>query len=84
VLTDDQSLICVPFVRGYSFKNKEWVLFNIEHLTPIEWTAGLFENLVLPAAEKDLLLALAKSHNKGPSTFDDFVIGKGKGNGRPS
>ena len=77
-LTDNEYLICVPFVRGYSFKSKEWVLLNIENLRPVQWTEDLFENLVLPAEEKDLLLALAKSHSDAKkNTFDDFVIGKG-------
>ncbi|KAH7354677.1 P-loop containing nucleoside triphosphate hydrolase protein [Rhexocercosporidium sp. MPI-PUGE-AT-0058] len=79
-LTDNEYLICVPFVRGYSFKRKDWVLLNIENLRPVQWTEGLFENLVLPAEEKDLLLALAKSHcDAKANTFDDFVIGKGRG-----
>ncbi|KAH7398040.1 P-loop containing nucleoside triphosphate hydrolase protein [Cadophora sp. MPI-SDFR-AT-0126] len=79
-LTDNEYLICVPFVRGYSFKSKEWVLLNIEYLRPVQWTEDLFENLVLPAEEKDLLLALAKSHcDAKANTFDDFVIGKGRG-----
>ncbi len=78
-LTDNEYLICVPFVRGYSFKSKEWVLLNIENLRPVQWTEDLFENLVLPAEEKDLLLALAKSHcDAKANTFDDFVIGKGE------
>lgn len=77
-LTDNEYLICVPFVRGYSFKSKEWVLLNIENLRPVQWTEDLFENLVLPAEEKELLLALAKSHcDAKANTFDDFVIGKG-------
>ncbi|KAH9204416.1 P-loop containing nucleoside triphosphate hydrolase protein [Leptodontidium sp. 2 PMI_412] len=79
-LTDNEYLICVPFVRGYSFKSKEWVLLNIENLRPVQWTEDLFENLVLQAEEKDLLVALAKSHfDAKANTFDDFVIGKGRG-----
>jgi AAA+ superfamily predicted ATPase len=34
--------------------------------------------LVLPAEEKNLLLALANSYSKDTNTFVDFVIGKGK------
>ncbi|KAL2070945.1 hypothetical protein VTL71DRAFT_13971 [Oculimacula yallundae] len=79
-LTDNELLICVPFVRGYSFKSKDWVLLNIENLRPVQWNEDLFDNLVLPTEEKDLLLALAKSHcDEKMNTFDDFVIGKGKG-----
>lgn len=91
-LSDEELLMCVPFVRGYSFKSKEWgksppqmknrsliykVMLNIKDLKPIEWTDDLFKNLVLPEEEKDLLLALARSHAKMKSTFDDFVVGKG-------
>lgn len=78
-LSDEDLLICVPFVRGYSFKSKEWVYLNIDNLRPVHWTEDLFSNLVLPTEEKDLLLALAKSHSRSTSHFDDFVIGKGKG-----
>ncbi|KAF8849743.1 putative AAA family ATPase [Acephala macrosclerotiorum] len=78
-LKDEDLLICVPFVRGYSFKSKEWVYLNIDNLRPVHWTEDLFSNLVLPTEEKDLLLALAKSHSRSTSHFDDFVIGKGKG-----
>ncbi|KAH9204623.1 P-loop containing nucleoside triphosphate hydrolase protein, partial [Leptodontidium sp. 2 PMI_412] len=47
---------------------------------PLRQTEDLFENLVLLAEEKDLLLALAKSHcDAKAKTFDDFVIGKGRG-----
>jgi len=78
-LSDENLLLCVPFVRGYSFKSKEWVNLNIENLRPVQWTEDLFSNLVLPTEEKDLLLALAKSHSKSTDHFDDFVIGKGRG-----
>ncbi|KAE8445949.1 hypothetical protein EG329_012728 [Mollisiaceae sp. DMI_Dod_QoI] len=78
-LTDEDLLICVPFVRGYSFKSKEWIHLNIDNLRPVQWTEDLFSNLVLPTEEKDLLLALAKAHSQSTSHFDDFVIGKGKG-----
>ncbi|KAL5328167.1 hypothetical protein ACEPPN_001663 [Leptodophora sp. 'Broadleaf-Isolate-01'] len=47
---------------------------------PLRQTEDLFKNLVLLAEEKDLLLALAKSHcDAKAKTFDDFVIGKGRG-----
>jgi SpoVK/Ycf46/Vps4 family AAA+-type ATPase len=55
------------------------VHLNIESLRPVQWTEDLFSNLVLPSEEKDLLLALAKSHSSSTTHFDDFVIGKGKG-----
>lgn len=55
------------------------VHLNIDNLRPVQWTEDLFSNLVLPTEEKDLLLALAKSHSKSTTHFDDFVIGKGKG-----
>jgi len=36
----------------------------------------MFENLVLPMEEKQLLLALTRSHAKANLKFDDFVVGK--------
>jgi hypothetical protein len=53
-------------------------LLNIDLLRPVQWTKDLFENLVLPTDEKDVLLALVRSHSKADVTFDDFVVGKGK------
>ena len=52
-------------------------LLNIKDLIPITWTEDMFENLVLPMEEKQLLLALTRSHAKQNLKFDDFVIGKG-------
>jgi len=37
----------------------------------------MFKNLVLPTEEKQLLLALTRSHAKANLKFDDFVVGKG-------
>jgi hypothetical protein len=56
------------------------VLLSIKDLTPIQWTEDMFENLVLPAEEKQLLLALTRSHAKANMKFDDFVVGKGSSN----
>jgi hypothetical protein len=42
----------------------------------------MFENLVLPQEEKQLLLALTRSHAKQNLKFDDFVVGKGTPNGK--
>jgi hypothetical protein len=60
--------------------DKMVVLLNIKDLTPITWTEDMFENLVLPVEEKQLLLALTRSHAKQNSKFDDFVVGKGSPN----
>ena len=56
------------------------VLLNIKDLVPIKWTEDMFENLVLPMEEKQLLLALTRSHAKANLKFDDFVVGKGTSN----
>lgn len=53
------------------------VFLNIKDLGPITWTEDMFENLVLPQEEKQLILALTKSHAKQNLKFDDFVVGKG-------
>jgi SpoVK/Ycf46/Vps4 family AAA+-type ATPase len=44
----------------------------------------MFENLVLPMEEKQLLLALTRSHAKANLKFDDFVVGKGTSNPSPT
>jgi hypothetical protein len=53
------------------------VLLNIKDLVPVTWTEDMFDNLVLPQQEKQLLLALTRSHAKQNLKFDDFVVGKG-------
>ena len=83
-LTEKQLIICVPWVRGFSLKEKEWCQLAVDSVKDITWNDP-FSNLVLPRQDKDLLLAFAQSKIKASenestmNAFDDFVAGKGRG-----
>ncbi len=64
-------------LKNFCLCDKMVALLHIKDLTHITWTEDMFENLVLPMEEKQLLLALTRSHAKQNSKFDDFVVGKG-------
>jgi hypothetical protein len=78
-LTRDLQLICLPRVRGYSFKKKAWLLFYLDNIDDIKFNDHAFESLVLPDDSKELILAFAESQAMNRSTFDDVISGKGRG-----
>ena len=78
-LTDDQLLLCSASFKGYSLKNKKWLTFSIGSVSDIVYSDTAFENLVLPEAHKELVLALAESQVQHRDSFDDVIQGKGKG-----
>ena len=78
-LTEDQLLLCVPHVRGFLLKKKQFVKLRVTGVHDISWDESAFDSLVLPTDEKDLLLAFAEGQIHAQSTFDDFIRGKGKG-----
>lgn len=53
------------------------VTFYIKSVREIEWSDGAFKSLVLPADQKELVLAFAESQVKHKETFDDVIQGKG-------
>ena len=78
-LTEEQLLICVPFVRGFLLRRKQWAKFCVQEVQDIVWNEEAFDSLVLPNDEKDLLLAFAEGQANPNNKFDDFIKGKGKG-----
>lgn len=87
-LTDEQALLASPIVRGYSFTEKKFLDFFVDHVSPIEWNTRCFEQLVLPPQQKELVQALVSEHTRRASStttspsssrFDDIVKGKGRG-----
>ena len=78
-LTEEQLLICVPFVRGFLLRRKQWAKFCVQEVQDIAWNEEAFDSLVLPSNEKDLLLAFAEGQANPNNKFDDFIKGKGKG-----
>jgi hypothetical protein len=78
-LTEQHHLICLPRVRGYSLKKKEWLLFYLDLIEDIKFNENAFESLVLPEDQKELILSFAESQAMNQSGFDDVISGKGRG-----
>ena len=59
------------------------VEFAVDGVANIRWTPSSFDNLTLPREQKDVVHALCKSHlardRDRDHSFDDFIIGKGRG-----
>lgn len=60
----------------------------MDYCRPVEWGHDAFNSLVLEPRKKNLVYSLVAQHTLGTKTFDDIVIGKGKGligllSGRP-
>ncbi|KAF2396473.1 P-loop containing nucleoside triphosphate hydrolase protein [Trichodelitschia bisporula] len=78
-LTDDIFLLCGSELNGYCFKERDWKLFNVEHVEDIKWNAEPFEALVLPDGYKELVLAFVESQLTRGEEFGDVINGKGGG-----
>lgn len=78
-LSSYHQMLCRPRLRGYSLKLKMWLHFYISNLTDIEWNDKAFESLVLPDDIKELVLAFCESQVLNRDTFDDVIVGKGRG-----
>lgn len=78
-LTEEHHLLCVPRVRGYSLKKKQWLLFYLDLVEDIDFNENAFDSLVLPQDQKELILSFAESQAMNQSGFDDVISGKGRG-----
>ncbi|KAF1837936.1 P-loop containing nucleoside triphosphate hydrolase protein [Decorospora gaudefroyi] len=78
-LTEDHHLLCLPRVRGYSLKKKQWLLFYLDLIEDIKFNDNAFASLVLPEDQKELILSFAESQAMEQSSFDDMISGKGRG-----
>ncbi|RSL63257.1 hypothetical protein CEP54_005304 [Fusarium duplospermum] len=78
-LTDQQYLLCSPYVRGYSLKTKLWCDFHVDHLSDIAWNDDVFSKVLLPPVYKDLVLSFVEGRAANETAFDDIVEGKGLG-----
>lgn len=78
-LTEQLQLICLPRVRGYSLKKKQWLLFYLDMIKDIKFDENAFESLVLPEDQKEMILSFAESQALNQGVFDDVISGKGRG-----
>lgn len=78
-LSDEELLICVHEMPGYSLATKKWDLFDVPHIQEIDFNMSAFDSLVLSQQKKDLISSLVKEQSNKESHFDDFIKGKGKG-----
>jgi hypothetical protein len=78
-LTPYQLLLTTDKLRGYSLKDKVWLIFDLASVKEITWNDKAFSSLVLPDDTKDLVLAFAQSQIKKAQVFDDIIEGKGRG-----
>ena len=55
--------------------------FAVADISEISWNESLFNQLAMPSKSKKLIEALTtfQSGEKVKYTFDDFVVGKGRG-----
>jgi len=81
-LTEEQLLMATPLLYGFSLSDKLWILLVVDRVSEIQWQTDAFDNLILPKRQKNLVRALVEFHrgsNSAKNTFDDFIIGKGRG-----
>jgi hypothetical protein len=78
-LTEEHHLLCLPRVRGYSLKKKQWLLFYLDVIEDIKFNDNAFGSLVLPEDQKELILSFAESQAMNQTGFDDIISGKGRG-----
>ncbi|KAG9231384.1 P-loop containing nucleoside triphosphate hydrolase protein [Amylocarpus encephaloides] len=78
-LTEEQYLICSPYIQGFSFGNKRWGGFAVSRLQEIQWGNESFNSLVLEPRRKALIHSLVKQHSVTDASYDDLIAGKGRG-----
>ncbi|KAI0380663.1 P-loop containing nucleoside triphosphate hydrolase protein [Hypomontagnella monticulosa] len=78
-MTDEECILAVPRVKGFDLRTKQWCQLNVDDLRETTWTDISYDNLVLPAGEKELLMGFAGKDRLRDTGFDDFVKNKGKG-----
>ncbi|KAH7305052.1 P-loop containing nucleoside triphosphate hydrolase protein [Rhexocercosporidium sp. MPI-PUGE-AT-0058] len=78
-LTDDQLITLPSMLYGFSLGDKVWGGFAVSRIGEIIWNHSIWDSLVLPGPQKQVIKALVKNHVTRSSNFDDFVQDKGKG-----
>ncbi|KAF4440756.1 ATPase [Fusarium austroafricanum] len=69
---NDDYLLCMsPLLDGFSFSDKKWFHFLVECIKPVAFQHKAFDHLVMPARQKELLLAFAKDQDEKVRELDD-------------
>jgi transcriptional regulator with AAA-type ATPase domain len=55
------------------------VYFNLEHVQEVEFNNDASHSLLIPEAQKQMVLSLATVHKNEGADFDDVIKGKGVG-----
>ncbi|KAK3314449.1 hypothetical protein B0H66DRAFT_480710 [Apodospora peruviana] len=84
----DSLMFVHPLIEGYALKNKLWVSFFIEDISPLTWNDAAYEHLVYDEQQKDLVMSFVENHQHltaptytGNTTtaLVDVIAGKGEG-----
>lgn len=79
-LTDNELMLCSSVITAWCLTTKRWVwLLEIDKIQDISWNEEAFDQVVLPASHKDLVLSFVEAHISGDVKFDDIIKGKGLG-----
>ncbi|KAK4216493.1 ATP-dependent zinc metalloprotease YME1L1 [Rhypophila decipiens] len=52
----------VPMIEGYALKNKLWVSFYLEDISPLVWNDAAYDHLVYDEQQKDLVMSFVENH----------------------
>ncbi|TGO16297.1 hypothetical protein BPAE_0505g00020 [Botrytis paeoniae] len=79
---DEYRILCPPYVYGFSMESRKWCRFFLvkDNLMDVKWDEDMWKDLILPEAQKKLLLSMVSSHFfPTESVLRDEVALKGKG-----
>lgn len=78
-LTEDQTIICGPFIHGYAVDEKKWLTLCIDSLSPISFDRLAFSDLRLPEQHKALILGLTAPENSERDNSKHLIEADGYG-----
>ncbi|KAI9814408.1 MAG: hypothetical protein M1827_003264 [Pycnora praestabilis] len=77
-LSEKDTLLCPPYVFGFSLMTKKWCRFFIDRVREVELNVKAFDQLILAESQKQLVLAMVEAHVEDDDSYDDIIQGKGK------
>ncbi|KAH9889148.1 P-loop containing nucleoside triphosphate hydrolase protein [Xylariomycetidae sp. FL2044] len=78
-LTDDELIMCNHRMLGFSLTAKRWGGFAVSKMAGVEWDENAYKKLIVDEKKRHVICSLVKSHRKDETSFDDVIVGKGKG-----